>query len=627
MTLKVILLHSDDDGFSLGVEMLRATVRERLPGGECDHRVWFHPPTSDLTSDYLGQYNLLLARLFSWRPDVLAFSVYVWNHDEFARIAQLVKRHLPDTTILWGGGQMSSRKMAGRLLRTCPWLDIVVRGEAEDSYPELLRALGQGAPLTGIAGVSWRRGGEPVHNEDAAKVDLRRVPVVFDPAHLDLPAVIAQRSTRTIAYETGRGCRQRCKFCLYGIPALRSFSMDRVDRELAYVLRSRPPFLRVCDAHFGISRPRAMEIFEIIAAHNEDTIVEIYPDTRHVDRDYVTAMNRAGCRVISLGIQSSDAGTLALAQRRFDTQTFARAARLIREGHNPELAADVIIGMPGDNYGKVAQSIDFAFANGISKVHFAPLMGFPGTEYYEHAEQFGLEFMPFQPPLAVESHGFPADAYRSAMVLAARVEMLQEQLPTLLRCIVAAGARVTDLLRDLPCELDDRPLADSPMLAERLATRWPGAAGDLARDGLAWDRCLLRQAREPLRLAWPAGKDRLAAPVAGRVLSLRYPVHALAADPFLTGDRLAPGEYRYVFPCGGVAVYPVEGPLAVALDAVSPGQTLDDWRAAVQRNGGDWPAPVLGEAVGVLLAAGVVEAAGAGDAEGAAPASTAAAAR
>jgi hypothetical protein len=86
----------------------------------------------------------------------------------------------------------------------------------------------------------------------------------------------------------------------------------------------------------------------------------------------------------------------------------------------------------------------------------------------------------------------------------------------------------------------------------------------------------------------------------------------------LTCDGLTPGEYRYVFPCGGVAVYPVEGPLAVALDAVSPGQTFDDWRAAVHLTGGGWSALMFDEAVEVLLAAGVLRAA---------PANTATAAR
>ncbi|MFL6130186.1 MAG: B12-binding domain-containing radical SAM protein [Mycobacteriales bacterium] len=606
MTLKAALLHSNDDGFSLGVELLRATVQERVAGG-LEHRVWFHPPVGDLSNDYLGQYNRLMARLFSWRPDVVAFSVYVWNHEEFARLSQLVKRHLPDSVVVWGGAQVSSRRMAAHLLETCPSIDLVLRGEAEDSYPQLLAALRDGGDLGGVRGLSWRCRQQPRHNEDAAKVDLRTVPLVFDPARMDLRTLMSERRTRTVAYETGRGCRQSCRFCLYGLPALRAFDLDRVERELGYILRARPPFLRICDAHFGISRPRAMEIFDVIAAHNEDTAVEIYPDTRHVDREYVAAMNRSGCRVVSLGIQSSDAGTLELSRRRFDAQTFARAARLIRSGHNRELAADVIIGLPGDDYARVESSIRFAFEHGVSRVHFAPLMAFPGTEFYEHADLYGLEFMPFQPPLAVESPGFPASDYQRAMILAARIERLQDEVPTLLRCVLAVPADPVDLVRDWACEVDDTPLPLAAELPARIAACWPAQAAFLL-DGLSWDRCRLQQARAALLLTSPRDDDPVEEAGLDRMLTLSVPMDQLIDDPLLSRGELPTGEYRFVFPAGGRAAYPVVGPLAAALDALRPGETFGGWRARLRSDGGPAAGRLADEAIEVLLAAGVVRA-------------------
>ncbi len=361
-------MYSNDDRFALAVEFLRATVRQRTSGRAIDHRVWYHAPYGDLTNDYLAQYNTFLARLFEFSPDVVAFSVYVWNQAEFARMSEMVRRFLPRCTIVWGGAQTASRRMAARLLERFSWLDIVVRGEAEDSYPQLLLALASQGDIAAVSGVTHRTSCGVRHARDADPVALSTIPLVFTPETFPLEPVLRRARKPALAYETGRGCRQRCRFCLYGVPSLRAFAMDRVEQELAYLLRGRVPFLRICDAHFGISRTRSMELFEIIAMHNRGTRIDIYPDTRHVDPEYVQAMNRAGCRVVSLGIQSSDPETLATSGRRFDEQSFARAARLIRRHHNFRLAADVIIGLPGDTYERVKDSVRFAYRSGIETV-------------------------------------------------------------------------------------------------------------------------------------------------------------------------------------------------------------------------------------------------------------------
>ncbi|MGW2195334.1 hypothetical protein ACWCSH_23685, partial [Streptosporangium sp. NPDC001682] len=62
MTLKAVLVYSNDDGFSLGVELIRAAVADRLPPSRVEHRVWFHEDVGNLAKDYLGHYNAFMAR-------------------------------------------------------------------------------------------------------------------------------------------------------------------------------------------------------------------------------------------------------------------------------------------------------------------------------------------------------------------------------------------------------------------------------------------------------------------------------------------------------------------------------------------------------------------------------------
>lgn len=619
--LKAVLVYSNDDGFSLGVELLRAVVAQRTSAAEVEHQVWFHELAGGtLAEDYLGHYNRFLARLAAQRPDVVAFSAFVWNHDEFVRMGRMVRRHLPDARIVWGGAQANSVRMAEAMLRQSPWLDLALRGEGEATYPALLDDLARGGDGHGVAGVSFRHGAEIVHNPPPPDIDLRELPDVFTADNLPIAGIFQRNPHAVLAYETGRGCRQKCKFCLYAISKLRVLPMERVERELRWLLEQRVPYIRICDAHFGVSKPRAMETFEIIAAHNDGTMIDIYPDTKHVDLDYVRAMNRAGCRVVSLGIQSSDQDTLEIAQRRFDPQRFAEVARLIRRHHNHALAADVIVGMPGDDYEKVRESVRFAYRSGIQTVHFAPLMAFPGTDFFEYAESYGLEFFDFAPPLAIRSTTFSEGDYLRAMLLAYRVESLQRTAPMLLRCLHAdPGSEAVDFAEslDVDAAAQQTPdLLDAPLIDRHVADL-PSARAELLRDGLRWDRAARDQQRaEVPAMSVPRDEDRVGPLETDEVHWFSVPLHRLSRDAELTAADLPRGRFGYVFPRGGVAVYAVEGVLAAGLEAAAePRPTVAEWRRrtieayAAQAAEGAAPAtPALCDTVlRVLRLAGVVE--------------------
>ncbi|MGH3417938.1 MAG: B12-binding domain-containing radical SAM protein, partial [Actinocrinis sp.] len=475
--------------------------------------------------------------------------------------------------------------------------------------PELLADLARGGDGRAIAGASFRDGDEVVHNPEPPDIDLRDLPDVFTDDNLPMAGIFHRNRNAVLAYETGRGCRQKCKFCLYAVSKLRVFAMERVERELRWLLERRVPYIRICDAHFGVSKPRAMETFEIIAAHNDGTMIDVYPDTKHVDLDYVRAMNKAGCRVVSLGIQSSDLDTLGIAQRRFDPQRFGEVARLIRRHHNHALAADVIVGMPGDDYPKVRESVRFAYRSGVQTVHFAPLMAFPGTDFFENAESYGLEFFDFAPPLAIRSTTFSAEDYLKSMLLAHRVESLQKTAPMLLRCLLAdpdgdvvGFAETLDF--DAAANQTPDPL-DAPLL-DRHVTDQASAEVELLRDGLHWDRA----ARDQQRAEVPAvsvARDGMRLEVRDRdaVHWFTAPIHRLTRDAELTVADLPRGKFAYVFPCGGAAVYAVEGILAAGLEAAleadaglevargstreatcetrEPGQTVAEWRRRTMR--------------------------------------------
>lgn len=68
--------------------------------------------------------------------------------------ARAIRERYPDRVIVLGG--VGSTAAEDAILRRFPWIDVICRGEAERTGPELLAALGNGRDLSRIPGLSWR---------------------------------------------------------------------------------------------------------------------------------------------------------------------------------------------------------------------------------------------------------------------------------------------------------------------------------------------------------------------------------------------------------------------------------------------------------------------------------------
>jgi radical SAM superfamily enzyme YgiQ (UPF0313 family) len=85
---------------------------------------------------------------------------------------------------------------------------------------------------------------------------------------------------------------------------------------------------------------------------------------------------------------------------------FARGIRLLREA-GIEVLCDLIIGLPGDNFFRFAQSIREVMALRPTVLVFSVLHVLPGTELHEHADRYGLRFDSRAPHLVIDVDTFP----------------------------------------------------------------------------------------------------------------------------------------------------------------------------------------------------------------------------
>ncbi|HUV45173.1 MAG TPA: cobalamin-dependent protein, partial [Dehalococcoidales bacterium] len=126
-------------------------------------------------------------------------------------IARSVKERYPDLPVVWGG-RHPTLEPDGTI--KSPYVDILVRGQGERTFAELVHSLAEGKSLGNVAGISYERFGEILHNPGRPLEDVNDFPPM--PYHLiDVERSIYSNafSNRVLNYVSSYGCPFRCGFC------------------------------------------------------------------------------------------------------------------------------------------------------------------------------------------------------------------------------------------------------------------------------------------------------------------------------------------------------------------------------------------------------------------------------
>jgi radical SAM superfamily enzyme YgiQ (UPF0313 family) len=351
-------------------------------------------------------------------PDVLGISCYCWNVEVSLEVARLYKALAPRGVVVLGGPEVGP--IAERYLDGNDALDIVVRGEGEETFRQVLRhlACGEGT-LEEIQGITYRRDGTVTSNPNRAPIfNLDDIPSPY------LAGVLQPRDQVTYV-EASRGCPYHCAYCYEGkeAPGVRLFSEKRIQREIQAVTGT--PGVRsfhLVDSVFNLNKERLRGLSRLISEVNQTgtkiLTVEVLADL--VDEEAAQLLRQAGVASVETGPQTVHADTLALMRRPHRPDAFARGIRLLREA-GIQVLCDLIIGLPGDNFFRFAQSIREVMALRPTTLVFSILHVLPGTELHENAHRYGLRFDSHAPHLVIDTDTFPFGAIDRAVLMSVPV--------------------------------------------------------------------------------------------------------------------------------------------------------------------------------------------------------------
>jgi Radical SAM superfamily len=409
-------------------------------------------------------------------PLVAAFTIFFWNRAASLELARRIKDRWPACRIVIGGNDVTNQQDA--VFAEAPWVDVLVHGEGELRFRELLRRFLHTGPddVHDIAGISYRSAsGQVMTTPPADRIaDLAEVPSpILSPVFSDADIAV----TRVLIFETNRGCPYSCAFCYWGgaiNSKVRQFPIERIAAELDRIIRLAQPGtqLFIADANFGIV-PRDADIARLIietcrrygkrivvltnwAKNTTDRVVEI------AHQLYSAGLVGA----ITLSAQSFDPEVLQIANRsNIRVKTYRKMQERFRELDVPTYT-DLIWGLPGETPASFHAGIEEVLtAGGCPKIY--PLLLLNNTEYTK--DRFRSDYLlearrlPCQPGMdeliadVIVSHSAMSHGeWLDGLMLSLSLCLFQKAL---LRCTLRllahhCGARTVDLLQRLVRYLD-----------------------------------------------------------------------------------------------------------------------------------------------------------------------------
>jgi radical SAM superfamily enzyme YgiQ (UPF0313 family) len=287
--------------------------------------------------------------------DVIGFSTICSSYPLTIRMAELVKRAYPETAIIFGGPQASVVDTA--TLEAFPFVDLIVRGEADETLAKVLKTGLRSPALLFLPGITFRSGGSVVRNPEA--------PLVADLDALPFPAFDLLPGVETAPFfplELGRGCPFACTFCSTNDFFRRRFRLKSPDIMLAQMQKVEREYgVRRFDlVHdmFTVDRKRVAAFCHTLLEAGGRYRWGCSARTDCIDDELITLMHRAGCRSVFFGVET---GSVRL-QRAIDKDlnlpdAAARIASCTAAGM--ETTVSLITGFPEENSEDLSQTVDF----------------------------------------------------------------------------------------------------------------------------------------------------------------------------------------------------------------------------------------------------------------------------
>jgi len=318
----------------------------------------------------------LQAKIDSFKPDLIGFSLLTLEYKKFYELLNAVKEKNENIKIVVGGPHLTIMKE--QVLRECVGIDYGVAYEGEETLLELC----QGISKDNIKGLMFRDNGQVLCNGDRKFItDLDELPW---PKYKKFEL---RRYIPEIEIYSSRGCPHKCIFCPNRLlsPYLRVRSPKNVVDEIEYWYSKGFRQFNFDDDNFNYFKERVFKICDEIEKRQlKNLFIRCSNGIRadKVDRRLLARMKEVGFNYIAFGADAANDKMLKLVKKGETINDIKQALKNAYElGYEMKLL--FVVGTPGETWEDVEDKVKLSLKYPLQDVHFYNIIPYPGTELYE----------------------------------------------------------------------------------------------------------------------------------------------------------------------------------------------------------------------------------------------------
>lgn len=351
----------------------------------------------------------ILSEIYSYRPDIVGISCYIWNIELVKQIVPLLRKVLPHTIIICGGPEVSYG--TEQFMKENSAVDFVIRGEAEETVQELLQMIILRQELDyqrwltskpDAKGLAYRRADGTIAEGEAVTVvdadNPRRLTVPFPYVQAEMEDI----KDKILYYETSRGCPFSCAYCLSCATAgVRFRPWPEVKEELDFFVDHDVRQIKFVDRTFNAQKEHFYPILQYIrdlpASCRTNFHFEMAVD--YLDGETISILQAMpkGRVQLEIGIQTTNKQVLERIARINHWDKICHNIKALQKNHNMHIHTDLIIGLPGEDMASFGRSFNDLYALHTDMLQIGFLKFLKGAAMMELVEKYDYQYMDIGP--------------------------------------------------------------------------------------------------------------------------------------------------------------------------------------------------------------------------------------
>lgn len=395
--MKIVLVHPAGSNWVPGKKDITATANRMAPLGLLSIAAWLERENHEVfVYDCLGprmpENNAAHAQaILSRHPDLVGFSATTSGFLDGYELAGRIKTARPEIKTVFGGVHISS--LGAVLLKDFRHIDFLCRGEGEATLAELA----SGLPPERIDGLIWRDGDRPVTNPPRAVIkDLDELPFPsyeklkgFPKGyHLPLFSYIQSPGATMV---TSRGCVFQCTYCDRSV-FKRSYRFNSAVYIYEHMRYLRKRFgvrhINIYDDLFTANRPRIMELCDRLIRNPLGMQFNCAIRAGQTDDELLKTLKRAGCLMLSLGIETGDPDLLEFHKPGVCADDIRNTVRQI-QANRLRVKGLFMMGLPGETEASIQKTSDYVMSLDLDDMNMSKFTPFHGAPIWPRIAEFG----------------------------------------------------------------------------------------------------------------------------------------------------------------------------------------------------------------------------------------------